>query len=264
MTASAPHAALYCRVSGDRQVLGGQILDVRHEAARLGLHIVAEYAERVSASGQDERAEYDRLVHDSANPDRGWDHLLCWSLDRFSREGTFTKATQAILDLERLGIKLHFLKDPALDTPDGGPSFGRDILLALLPVIAAFESRRRTERVRVALREIREGRRQTRSGKPVGREPKLNPELLGAIQRARDVDGLKWSQVAMRLRVPASSARKWYSAAKRASTTLPAEGPRAIIPAGAFGAGGSDISVNPKIEDPPPAGSQGKPSEQGP
>jgi DNA invertase Pin-like site-specific DNA recombinase len=205
-------AAIYARVSTEDQDLVGQERDLLQEAERRGWPVVETYREKVSGTGKVERVEYERLLSDAAAPNRRWSHLLVWALDRFSREATFTRATQAVLDLERLGVGFHSLKEPTLDTPeDGKPNLGRDVLLALLPVIASFESKRRSERVRVALREIREGRRRTKSGRPPGRPRRVTPELLERIRQLREGRGLPWFQVAQALHVPAGSCRKWYS-----------------------------------------------------
>ncbi|MGI0130822.1 MAG: recombinase family protein, partial [Thermoplasmata archaeon] len=179
--------ALHARVSTEDQDLAGQEGDLRREAERRGWIVVETYREKVSGTGKVERAEYDRMLRTAALSDRRWSHLLVWALDRFSREATFTRATQAVLDLEKLGVAFHSLKEPTLDTPeDGRPNLGRDVLLALLPVIASFESKRRSERVRVAMREIREGRRRTRSGRPPGRPRRVTPELLERMRALRE------------------------------------------------------------------------------
>ncbi|MCI4330881.1 MAG: recombinase family protein [Thermoplasmata archaeon] len=142
-----------------------------------GWEIVKVYSERVSGTGKVERIVHDRPLKDARAPDRPSTHLLVWSLDRFSREATVTKATQSVLDFEAMGVRFHSLKEPTLDTPEvGKPNLGRDLLLALLPGIAAFESERRSERVRVAMAEIKSGHRRTRSGRPPGRPVRATPE----------------------------------------------------------------------------------------
>jgi|SRR5208283_3558419 len=197
-----PCVAQYLRVSTAEQDLEGQERDLRNEASRRGWTVVRTYSEKVSGTGKVERREYDRLLRDARSPDRPFDRLLVWALDRFSREETFTKATQAILDLEKLGVKFHSLKEPMLDTPeDGKPNLGRDVLLVLLPVIASFESRRRSERVRVAMREIREGRRKTRSGRPPGRPRRVTPEKAQAILRMK-AQGVSYRVMAQRVGLP--------------------------------------------------------------
>ncbi len=207
--------ALYLRVSTADQDLEGQEHDLRDEASRRGWTVVRTYAEKVSGTGKVERREYDRLLRDARAPDRPFHRVLVWALDRFSREEAFTKATQAILDLEKLGVKFHSLKEPMLDTPeDGKPNLGRDVLLALLPVIASFESRRRSERVRVAMREIREGRRKTRSGRPPGRPRRVTPEKAAAILRMKG-QGVSYRLMAQRVGLPRGTCANVVSRARR-------------------------------------------------
>jgi site-specific DNA recombinase len=207
--------ALYARVSTEDQDLAGQERELRTECARRDWEVAAVYSEKVSGTGKVERKEYERLVADAKQPDRPWRDLLVWSLDRFSREATFTKATQTILDLEAAGVLFHSLREPTLDTPDDGrPNLGRDVLLALLPVISAFESKRRSERVRVAMRELKEGRRRTRSGKPPGRPVRATPEKVAAILRWK-AQGLTWRAIAQKVGLPRGTCANVASRARR-------------------------------------------------
>jgi len=222
LTQEAETAALYVRVSSADQDLAGQERELVREAERLGWKVVEVYSEKVPATGKVRRTEYDRLMREAARPGRPWRHLLVWSLDRFSRAETFTQATQAILDLEKLAVRFHSLKESTLDTPeDGRPNLGRDVLLALLPVIASFESKRRSERVRLAMREIKEGRRRTRSGRPPGRPRRLTPEKVRAILVYR-AEGHPWAVVAQKVGLPSGTCR--YAAAmdrKHPSVAVP-------------------------------------------
>lgn len=220
MTGSAA-AALYLRVSTEDQDLKGQERDLRDEAKRRGWPVLSVYAEKVTGTGKVERKEYDRLLSEASAAGRPWNHLLVWALDRFSREATFTRATQAVLDLEKLGVRFHSLKESSLDTPeDGVANLGRDVLLALLPVIASFESKRRSERVRVAMREIKQGRRKTRSGKPPGRPRRVTPEKEAAILdwKAR---GLSWRAVAQRVGLPRGTCANVASKVRRRALPNP-------------------------------------------
>lgn len=211
--------AIYCRVSTVRQDLDGQVREIEHEAARRGLAITERYLEKVSATGRVDREEYDRLLREAAEPARPWDHLLVWSLDRFSREERFTRAVEAIWDLEKLGVRFHSVREPLLDTPDDGqPNLAREILLALLPVLAAWESRRRSERVRVAMKEILGGRRPTKSGRPVGRPRRVTPELTAKAEVLRR-KGYSWAQVARHVGLPAGTCRRAVYVAKKAAGT---------------------------------------------
>lgn len=211
-------AALYVRVSTQDQDLLGQERELRSEAKMRGWSVVTIYSEKVSGTGKIERAEYDRLTAESKLTDRLWDHLLVWALDRFSREATFTKATQAVLDLEKAGVRFHSLKEPTLDTPDDGrPNLGRDVLLALLPVVASFESKRRAERVRLAMAEIKSGRRATRTGRPPGQPRRVFDTHARRIVELRS-SGLPFRDVAMRVGLPVGTCRRVYSMSRKGVT----------------------------------------------
>jgi DNA invertase Pin-like site-specific DNA recombinase len=199
-------AAVYLRVSTSEQDLRGQALELRNYAAARGWQIVGLYAESVTANGSVPRIEYDRLLKDAKNPERGWARLLVWSLDRFSRAARFTDATQAILELEALGVRFHSLREPFLDTPEEGePSFGRQVLLALLPVIASFEAKRRSERTLVAMRAFKDGTRVPK-GK-VGRPRRVTEEKAREIV-ALHFEGVPWPEIAQRVGLPKETCRK--------------------------------------------------------
>lgn len=201
-------AAIYCRVSTTDQDLTGQERELREEVTRRGDEVVVVYSEKVSGTGKVERAAYEQLLRDARRPDRPWSGLDVWSMDRFSHAETFTQATQAVLDLEKLGIRFRSLKEPMVNTPeDGKPNLGRDVLIALLPVIASFESRRRQERVRLAMKEIKEGRRSTRSGRPPGRPRRVTPEIAAKAKALRE-SGLSWAAVAQRAALPKETCRR--------------------------------------------------------
>jgi len=199
------YAAIYLRVSTDEQDLGGQEREVRSYAESHGWPVLSTYREKVSAIGKVEREEYVRLWGDAHKPGRPWTHLMVWSLDRWSREERLSRAFAALEELEGRGIKFHSVKEPFLDTD--APGIGRDILRALLPIVASFESRRRSERVRLALGEIKQGRRKTRSGRPLGRPVKITLEKAQLAARYRE-EGFSWAQVAVRAGLNAETCRR--------------------------------------------------------
>ena len=212
-------AAIYARVSTEDQDLEGQVRDLQGCAEARGCEVGPVYKEKVSATGKVERKEYDKLMLEARSPSRSWGHLFVWSLDRFSREEHFTRATQTVLDLERAGIRFHSLKDPIVDTPeDGSSNFGREAMLALLPVISKFESKRRSERVRVAAREVKEGRRVPRS--KWGNRWKVTREAVEKAIALRD-SGKPWSAVAQTVRLPTETIRASVWKAKRGLVTFP-------------------------------------------
>ena len=167
-------------------------------------------------TGRIERDEYERLRVDAHRPERPFDRIFVWSLDRWSREPSFVRAVGSIEELEALGVRFHSLREPMLDSSeDGSPSMARDLLRAILPVVASFESRRKSERVRLAMRELREGRRKTRTGNPVGRPRRVTEEKAALVRRLRG-EGLAWADVARRVGLPAETCRKADWLLKRA------------------------------------------------
>ena len=213
-------AALYLRVSTEEQDLAGQERDLRQYAEGRGWSVVAVYQEKASAAGKVERDEYRRLWADAMRPERPFRHLLVWSLDRWSREDRLSRAFAALEALEEAGLQFHSFREPFLDTsPDGSRSMERDMLRAVLPIIAAFESRRRSERTKLALREIGEGRRPTRSGRPVGRPVRVTPEKVRTIERLRS-ERLPWKQIAGKVGLPAETCRRASWLLKRRERTV--------------------------------------------
>lgn len=88
------------------------------------------------------------------------------------------------------------------------------------------------ERTQETMNAFKAGTRKTRSGNPVGRPPKLTPELLAQIRDLRETplpDGRTrtWAQIARMVHHPAGSCKKWLSAARR-------DKPRVINPPTGF------------------------------
>lgn len=212
-------AVIYARVSTSSQELDGQVRELRQEAQRLGLTVAVEYIEKVTATGRVPRAEYDRLMRELTDPKRPWSTLLVWSLDRFSREEKFTRAVEAVWQVERAGVRFASLREPFLGTPsDGKPTLERELLLALLPVLASWESRRRSERVRLAAAEVKDGRRKPRS--KWGNRWKVTRE---AVERAIALRsrGKSWADVAQAVRLPTETIRASVWKAKRGLVAFP-------------------------------------------
>ncbi len=213
--ADASKVALYVRVSTGEQDLEGQERDLRAYATSRGWEVITVYREKLSATGKVERPAYDRLLRDVAVPERAWGHVLVWSLDRWSRDTRFSVAVRSIEDVEAHGVKFHSFKEPMIDSSeDGSANIGRDLLRAILPVIATFESRRRAERVTVAMRELKEGRRQTRSGKPWHRPIRVTPEKLETLLKLRAL-GKPWATVAQTVGLPANTCKSAAWKARR-------------------------------------------------
>jgi DNA invertase Pin-like site-specific DNA recombinase len=217
--------ALYLRVSTEDQDLAGQERELRAYASSRGWMVGRVYAEKISASGRVERAAFEKLRRDALElepAERGFERVLVWALDRWSREPSFVRAIGSLEELERRGVRWHSLKEPALDSSeDGGASLARDLLRGILPTIAAFEARRRSDRTKVSMEEIRAGRRPTRSGRPIGRPRKVTPAHVRQIQELRDTrlpNGKRrtWAAIALAVHLPAGTCKNAYSDARGA------------------------------------------------
>lgn len=202
--------ALYLRVSSEDQDLAGQERELRAYADSRRWVVTRVFAEKNTATGRVERAAWEELRERASHPDfREFDRVLVWALDRWSRDPSFVRAIGSIEELEAHGLRFHSFREPALDSSeDGRPSFEREVLRALLPVVASFEVRRRAERTRVAMQELKSGRRKTASGRPVGRPRRVTPEIEAAIRQKRYVERLPWAKVALAVHLPAGTCRK--------------------------------------------------------
>jgi DNA invertase Pin-like site-specific DNA recombinase len=199
--------ALYLRVSTEEQDLAGQERDLCTYAAAKGWLVVASYSEKVTATGTAERRQKDLLLSAARSPTRKWDHVLVWSIDRWSRDPSFVQAVGSIEELEKRGVSFHSFREPMLDTAtDERSGFARDILRGILSTVAKFEARHRAERTRLAMREIKEGRRPTRSGRPNGRPRKVTPELAERALRLHR-EGRTWREVSPLVGLPPATCR---------------------------------------------------------
>jgi len=144
-----------------------QLLQLREWCANAGHVIVEEYVERLSGGkGNDERREFARMLEDAHK--RQFDVVLCWALDRFSREGM----VPTIGHLQRLaaaGVGFHSYTEPLISTDN---EMIRDILIALMASLAKQERLRHVERIHAGIARARI--KGTQTGKPIGRPWLLN------------------------------------------------------------------------------------------
>jgi DNA invertase Pin-like site-specific DNA recombinase len=177
--------AIYARVStngkngndGSRrhqQDTDNQLLQLREWCANAGHVIVEEYVERLSGGkGREERREFARMLDDAHK--LRFDIVLCWALDRFSREGM----TPTIGYLQRLaaaGVGFHSYTEPLISTDN---EMIRDIVIAVMSSLAKQERLRHVERIHAGIARARI--KGTQSGKPIGR-PWLDKRKEAAIR----------------------------------------------------------------------------------
>jgi DNA invertase Pin-like site-specific DNA recombinase len=151
-------AAIYTRVSTDRQTAENQERELREIAERMGWSVVDVYRDN-GVSGAKSRAErraFDTLCKDATR--RRFDMVMAWSVDRLSR--SLQDLVAFLSELHGLGIDL-FLHQQGVDTttPAG------KALFQMMGVFAEFERAMIRERVKSGLE------RAKAQGKRLGRRP---------------------------------------------------------------------------------------------
>jgi putative DNA-invertase from lambdoid prophage Rac len=134
-------AAIYMRVSTNRQTVENQRPDVDRLVALRGFDVIERYEEQVSASAK--RPEFERMMNDAKAGK--FTVLVVWALDRFGRNMGGNIAD--ILALDKAGVKVVSVKEPWMDT--GGPV--RELLVAIFSWVAQQEKARLIERTKAGL-----------------------------------------------------------------------------------------------------------------
>ncbi len=157
-TTMTTKAAILIRVSGPGQHAENQLPGLEEWAVSLGLEVVTVYEVRQSAwKGAHRKALTE--VYKDARAGR-FQILLCWALDRLSREGV--AATLEIINrLAQYKVKVWSLHESW--TQVEGPL--QELLLSIVAWIARMESERRSERTKAGLE------RAKAAGKRLGRPP---------------------------------------------------------------------------------------------
>jgi len=105
--------AIYARVSTDKQDNADQLEQLREFASRQQWEIVTGYKDTVTGSGKKSRPQFDAVM--LAAPQRKFDLLLFWALDRLSREG-IVKTLGYLEQLRTWGCGWRSYTQPFLDT----------------------------------------------------------------------------------------------------------------------------------------------------
>jgi DNA invertase Pin-like site-specific DNA recombinase len=196
--------AIYARVSLDdgRQDAENQLAQLRAWCVAAGHEIVTEYVDHASGGkGADKRPRFAAMLE--AAHRRQFDVVLCWALDRLSREGMV--ATVGYLQrLASAGVAFHSYSEPALCSEN---EMVRDIVLAVMSSLAKVERARISERTKAGLARVRA--KGTRLGRPaLAGEVR---ERIVALMLAEP--GMSAYAVGKRLGVDIKTAAKYASAA---------------------------------------------------
>jgi DNA invertase Pin-like site-specific DNA recombinase len=164
----AKRAAIYVRVSTDKQTVENQIHELRQIAERRGWEVVEEYRDAgiSGAKGRNSRPGLDQMLRDASK--RRFDVVMAWAIDRLGR--SLIDLLGSIQTLETCGVDL-YLDQQSIDTttPAG------KLMFQVTGAFAEFERSMIRQRVRAGLK------RAVEQGKQLGR-PKISPALEKRIQ----------------------------------------------------------------------------------
>ena len=161
-------AAIYCRVSTDKQNTENQNLELTKVAKRLGWNVVAVYSDTASGA-TDSRPQLDQMMESVSRKEI--DIVMAWSVDRLSRSLQHLVTMLTAMHQRKINLYLH---QQNIDT--SSPSW--KMLFQLLGVFAEFETSMIRERVMAGLDRARS------QGKRLGRPP-VPPILIEKMKRMR-------------------------------------------------------------------------------
>ena len=164
----AKRAAIYVRVSTDKQTVENQIRELQQIAERRGWEVVEEYRDAgiSGAKGRENRPGLDQMLKDASK--RRFDVVMAWAIDRIGR--SLIDLLGSIQTLEACGVDL-YLDQQSLDTttPTG------KLMFQVTGAFAEFERSMIRQRVHAGLK------RAVEQGKQLGR-PKISAALEKRIQ----------------------------------------------------------------------------------
>ena len=154
-------AAIYVRVSTDKQTVENQVRELRQIAERRGWEVVEVYNDAgISGSkGRDQRPGLDRMLKDASK--RHFDVVMAWAIDRLGR--SLIDLLGTVQHLEACHVDL-YLDQQAIDTttPTG------KLMFQITGAFAEFERSMIRQRVNAGLK------RAIEQGKQLGR-PRIDP-----------------------------------------------------------------------------------------
>jgi DNA invertase Pin-like site-specific DNA recombinase len=148
----AKRAAIYVRVSTDKQTVENQTRELRQIAERRGWEVVQEYRDAgiSGAKGRESRPGLDQMLKDASK--RRFDVVMAWAIDRLGR--SLIDLLSTIQTLEACGVDL-YLDQQSIDTttPTG------KLMFQVTGAFAEFERSMIRQRIHAGLkRAAQEGR----------------------------------------------------------------------------------------------------------
>jgi DNA invertase Pin-like site-specific DNA recombinase len=163
-------AALYVRVSTDRQTVENQELQLRQVAERRGWEVIEVYSDAGLSGAKDrkQRPGLDQMLSDAS---RGkFDVVMAWAIDRVGR--SLIDLLGTIQHLEACGVDL-YLDQQNIDTTT---PMGK-LIFQITGAFAEFERGMIRQRIQAGLARAR------KAGKVLGRA-RIDPAIEAAIRRS--------------------------------------------------------------------------------
>lgn len=171
-------AALYARVSTDKQSTANQLSELREAAERLGWEVAAEFVDHgiSGAKGRKDRPQLDALMKGVARKD--FDVVASWSVDRLGR--SLMDLVGLLQEMHSTGVDLYLHKQGINTTTPTGKA-----MFQMMGVFAEFEREMIRERVTAGLALVkRTGKNKRGEEVTIGR-PKVSPEVEQRIRELR-------------------------------------------------------------------------------
>jgi DNA invertase Pin-like site-specific DNA recombinase len=161
-------AAIYVRVSTDKQTVENQVRELRQIAQRRGWEVVEQYSDAgISGSkGRDKRPGLDAMLKDAQR--RRFDVVMAWAIDRLGR--SLIDLLGTIEALQACGCDL-YLDQQSIDTTTPA---GR-LMFQVTSAFAEFERSMIRQRINAGLK------RAVEAGKTLGR-PRISEKVETRIQ----------------------------------------------------------------------------------
>jgi DNA invertase Pin-like site-specific DNA recombinase len=161
-------AAIYVRVSTDKQPIENQVTTLRQIAERRGWQVVEQYSDAgiSGAKGRDGRPGLDQMLKDASR--RKFDVIMAWAIDRLGR--SLIDLLGTIQTLEASGVDL-YLDQQSIDTTTAAGK----LMFQVCGAFAEFERSMIRQRLHAGLK------RAVAQGKQLGR-PRIDAALEKRIQ----------------------------------------------------------------------------------
>jgi DNA invertase Pin-like site-specific DNA recombinase len=178
-------AAIYARVSTNKQSCDNQLVDLRQIANRNGWVVVSEFVDQGISGAKSDRPGLDALLKDATR--RKFDVVMCWDISRLGR--SLPHLVSVMEEMRALSVDL-FFHQQAIDTT----SPAGKLCFQIFGSLAEWERELIRERIRVGLHRARA------QGVRLGRPSKMNDSVRSAIVLLRE-NGMAIKQIAGQLEI---------------------------------------------------------------